>query len=194
MRLLGRFCNKKEVILSTVALATVLALWYDERLISSIKAARRLSLNLGDGNCLWQAAIQHYDNGFPTNTTFRKTIIAGYPSGDKRITFKQLEGLTGLSARDEWDFMFLGSTNQPFIKANYPHHEGIWGWGDVGDQVVLVVSELKKVLVEYHDILWVRVCLYSCIVFHYDATSRFHGFASSSCFSPRTHDLNNNTD
>ena len=151
--------SKKKVIVLT-ALVSILSLWYDAGLLLSIKD-RRLSLNYGKGECEWVAAIQHNDAGFPSDTAFQKTIIAGYPSGDKRLTFTQLEGLTGLSARDEWDFMFLGSTNQPFIKANYPHHEGIWGWGNVGEQVVLVVSELKKVLVEYHDILWVRSCLLS---------------------------------
>jgi len=151
MRLLKT--SKKKVIVLTLALTIVLSLWYDEALLKSIKD-RRLSLNLGDGLCEWRAAIQHNDNGFPRDASFQKTIIAGYPSGDKRLTFVQLEGLTGLSARDEWDFKFLGMTNQPFIKANYPHHEGIWGWGDVGDQVLLVVSDIKKVMIEYHDILW----------------------------------------
>mmetsp|Transcript_18541 Transcript_18541/g.21397 ORF Transcript_18541/g.21397 Transcript_18541/m.21397 type:complete len:712 (+) Transcript_18541:74-2209(+) len=152
MRVLTR--SKKKVIGLTVALATILSLWYDEAMIQSLKKARRLSLNLGNGECEWVAAIQYDDNGFPTNQDFHKTIIAGYPGGDKRITFTQLEALTGLSARDEWEFAFLGMTNQPFIKANYPHHEGIWGWEDQGDQVVMVVSDIKKALVEYHDILW----------------------------------------
>ena len=146
------------MIVLIVALATIISLWYDAeataRFLKALKS-RKLSLNLGGGQCEWVAAIQHDDFGFPTDTEFLKTIVAGYPSGDKRLTFVQMEGLTGLSARDEWDFKFLGMTNQPFIKANYPHHEGIWGWGDVGDQVLLVVSELKKSLVEYHDILWV---------------------------------------
>jgi len=145
--------KKKKVFFLTVALAAIFSLWYDVGLIEALKS-RKLSLNFGDGACAWRAAIQHYDKGFPAHTAFKKTIIAGYPSGDKRLTFVQLEGLTGLSARDEWDFKYLGMTNQPFIKANYPHHEGIWGWGDVGDQVLLVVSDLKSVLVEYHDILW----------------------------------------
>ena len=171
MRLLNR--SKKKVIGLTVALASILSLWYDEAMIQSLKA-RRLSLNFGNGTCEWVAAIQYDDNGFPTNQEFHKTIIAGYPGGDKRITFTQLEGLTGLSARDEWEFAFLGMTNQPFIKANYPHHEGIWGWEDVGDQVVMVVSDIKKSLVEYHDILWVRFYLFSsCIMLLRDATSRF---------------------
>ena len=42
-------------------------------------------------------------------------------------------------------------TNQPFIKANYPHHEGVWGWGDIGDQVILVVSNIYKVMIEYRE-------------------------------------------
>ena len=52
---------------------------------------------------------------------------------------------------------FLGKTNQPFVKANYPHHEGIWGWEGVNlGQVAMVVRNVKRSLVEYHDILWVR--------------------------------------
>ena len=62
--------------------------------------------------------------------------------------------MTGLSARDEWDFAYLGQTNQPFIKANYPHHEGIWGWQDKADQMILVVRNIRRSMVEYHDILW----------------------------------------
>ena len=45
-------------------------------------------------------------------------------SGDKRLVFIQMEGLTGLSAKDEWNFEHDGYTNHPFIKSNYPHHEG----------------------------------------------------------------------
>ena len=149
--------NKKKALITAIALTTFASLILEESLVS--KVARRLSINLGDGQCEWVAAIQYSDNGFPSDSSFLKTIIAGYPSGDKRLAFLQLEGLTGLSARDEWDFKFLGMTNQPFIKANYPHHEGIWGWGDVGEQVIMVVSELQKVLVEYHDILWVSFCV-----------------------------------
>ena len=58
------------------------------------------------------------------------------------------------AAKDEWDFEYLGDSNHPFIKANYPHHEGIWGWGTNADQIVLVVKNIRKSLVEYHDILW----------------------------------------
>lgn len=142
----------KVVILIGVAVATI-NIWYGGELSGSAMR-RALSINLGGGDCEWKPAIQFTDEGFPTDEKLTKTIIAGFPSGDKRLTYLQLEGLTGLSARDEWDFEFLGMTNQPFIKANYPHHEGIWGWRDVGDQIVMVVSDIKKVMIEYHDILW----------------------------------------
>ena len=45
-------------------------------------------------------------------------------------------------------------TNHPFIKANYPHHEGIWGWGSVADQVVMAVPYIRRSMVEYHDVLF----------------------------------------
>ena len=151
--------SRKKLIIVFVIAANVLVnfdyLFYDAEAVIKSLNSRALSLNLGNGACEWEPAIQYTDVNFPTDTKFLKTIIAGYPSGDKRVTFLQLEGLTGLSARDEWEFMFLGMTNQPFIKVNYPHHEGIWGWKDVGDQVVMVVSDLRKSLIEYHDILWV---------------------------------------
>ncbi len=155
--------SKKAIILG--ALATIFSLvCYDVEVTGGFFRSmndRSLSLHYGNGTCEWRPAIQWTDNGFPSDTTFTKSIIAGYPSGDKCLTYLQLEGLTGLSARDEWDFKFLAHTNQPFIKANYPHHEGIWGWGNVGDQVLLVVSDLKRVLVEYHDILWVSSSVFA---------------------------------
>ena len=178
---LGR--QTKRVIALTVGLASIVSLLYTDssvrnygrKLTGSGPAYIRklaMSLNLGDGKCEWKAALNYDDTDFPTTQSFLKTIIAGYPSGDKRVVFSQLEGLTGLSTRDEWEFAFLGMTNQPFIKANYPHHEGIWGWGDVADQVVLVVSPLKRVLIEYHDILWVCFFLYFAIHPH-DITKEY---------------------
>ena len=41
-----------------------------------------------------------------------------------------------------------------FIKANYPHHECIWGWDDAADQVVMMVQNIRKAIVEYHNILY----------------------------------------
>ena len=100
--------------------------------------------------CKWEPPV--YD--VPDDLPFYKTLIAGFPSCDKRMTFTQMEALTGWPARDEWDFFYEGPTNHPFIKSNYPHHEGYWSWDDRADQVVLVVRNMRRTMVEYHDILW----------------------------------------
>ena len=52
---------------------------------------RRLSLNLGNGNCKWEPPAVDV----PSNIDFHKTVIAGFPSGDKRMIFIQMESLTG---------------------------------------------------------------------------------------------------
>ena len=50
-----------------------------------------------------------------------------------------MEAMTTLSGRDSWDLAlaFLGPTLQPFIKTNYPHHEGIYGKKNVHVCVVV---------------------------------------------------------
>ena len=83
-----------------------LALWREDGSLDAFaeslaRTRRGLSIHLGGGDCAYRPAIQWYDEGFPTYGKLWKTIVAGYPSGDKRLTFLQLEGLTGLSARDE---------------------------------------------------------------------------------------------
>ena len=88
-----------------------------------------------------------------SSRNFTNTIVVGYPGPDKRIVMRQMEAMTGLSGRDEWDFQYLGMTSQPFIKSNYPHHEGTWGWQDHGDQVILVLRSPRRLIDEYHDIL-----------------------------------------
>ena len=90
----------------------------------------------------------------PTDINFHKTVIAGYPSGDKRMILMQMEALTGWPTKDETDLLGSGMSNHPFIKANYPH-ECIWrGWDDAADQVVMMVQNIRKAIVEYHDILY----------------------------------------
>lgn len=154
MKLLKK--TKIIILLAAISSITFITLYRSDKSVNSYRTnfrnvvTRNLSINLGGGKCKWTPPT--YD--VPEDLIFHKTIIAGFPSGDKRLTYIQMEALTGLSARDEWDFKFLGMTNQPFIKCNYPHHEGIWGWKDVGDQVILVVRNMRRSMVEYHDILW----------------------------------------
>ncbi len=66
---------------------------------------RRLSNYFGNGQCEWTPPVYNISE----DIKFTKTLVAGFPSGDKRLTFVQMEALTGLSARDEWDFAYLVS-------------------------------------------------------------------------------------
>jgi len=169
----GNQLKKKPVILFLFGVAAILKLGYDEIaspllyrtlrgetgynsdvlfIPPSLDADRQrlLSLDLGSGRCLWQPP--KYD--VPENIDFHKTIVTGYPSEDKRMVFAQMEALTGWPAKDEWDFVFNGLSNHPFIKANYPHHEGIWSWDSVADQVVMMIRNIRGAMIEYHDIVW----------------------------------------
>ncbi len=73
--------------------------------------------------CEWKRPMQY----FPSVEWYR-TVIVGFPNGDKRMTFLQYEALTGMATRDSWAYETFGMSNHPFIKTNYPHHDGTWGW------------------------------------------------------------------
>lgn len=120
------------------------------RINEEFNAYRQMSTYLGDGECRWEAPAEVV----PEDLDLLKTLVVGYPSGDKRVTYLQMEALTGWSAKDEWDLFQKGLTNEPFIKSNYPHHEGVWGWEDAADQVVLVIRNIRTAMIHYHDILW----------------------------------------
>ena len=56
-----------------------------------IDSQRLLSLDLGGGSCKWQPPIYNV----PAELDLHKTLIVGFPSGDKRMTYAQMEALTG---------------------------------------------------------------------------------------------------
>lgn len=103
-------------------------------------------LYFGNGHCQWTEST----TDIPSQDEVDKTLLVGFPSGDKRIVFTQMEGLTGLKTKDSWDLDYAGMTNDPFVKGNYPHPEGVWGWQDTADQVVLAVRNIKLAMIEYH--------------------------------------------
>jgi len=102
--------------------------------------------------CIWTPP----DYTSTHDASMTRTLIAGYPGGDKRLVYSQMETITALSAKDEYDIKYGNDTNdnEPFIKTNYPHHEGEWTWGDSADQVVLVIRSIRSAMIHYHNILW----------------------------------------
>ena len=84
-----------------------------------------ITLEEVDEQCQFEGLLG--PNEIPEDIDFINTIIVGYPGADKRMVLRQAEAMTTLTGRDSWDLKFLGLTKQPYIKTNYPHHEGIWG-------------------------------------------------------------------
>ena len=82
---------------------------YSAAFISVSSMNRFLSIDLGGGKCLWETP--EYE--VPKELDLHKTLVAGFPSGDKRMAWMQMEALAGWPAKDEWDFAFLGMTNHP---------------------------------------------------------------------------------
>ena len=60
----------------------------------------------------------------------------------------RVHALSHEAAKDKWDFWGLKMSNHQFIKANYPHHGGIWGWEGAADQVVMMVCNIRKPMAE----------------------------------------------
>jgi len=126
------------------ALSTIL----HQSLPDLLASLRALSISLGGGKCKWTPP--RYSNS-DTKQYFR-TLVTGYPGGSKRVVYAQLEALAGVSSNDEWPIETV-KENLPFMKTNYPHHEGTWSWDKIMDQVILVLRNPRYALVEYHNVL-----------------------------------------
>ena len=148
--------QKKAMTAGSVALLVGLGVLVADENMSSLRGnnapgiRRGLSIDLGDGDCEWAEPITEV----PDELDLWKTLLVGFPSGDKRMAYVQMEALSGLPSKDDWDFVFNGYSNAPFIKTNYPNAAGIWSWNSEADQVALVIQYIRRSLVEFSDVLW----------------------------------------
>ncbi|KAL3780037.1 hypothetical protein ACHAWO_007450 [Cyclotella atomus] len=108
----------------------------------------RQSNPLSGGDCEWTQP-----SAVPEDLDLWKTLLVGFPSGDKRLVYLQMEAMTGFLARDDWDFYFNGLSNSPFIKTNYPQSSGVWSFDKSADQVVLVVQNIRRAMAEYSEVM-----------------------------------------
>ncbi|KAL3802623.1 hypothetical protein HJC23_011947 [Cyclotella cryptica] len=148
---------KKAISAGALGLVTAFALYIIDGEINGLRASllngggrRSLSVDLGDGDCVYKPPQPRVS----PKVKFHKYLLAGFPSGDKRMIYIQMEALTGLPSKDDWDFVVNGYSNAPFIKTNYPHPAGTWSWGSEADEVALVVQFIRRSLVEYADVVW----------------------------------------
>jgi len=113
----------------------------------SKKMYRKLSVDLGNGQCEWTQAVH-----LPKDSDPYYTLIASYPGSGMRFTWQQTEGLTGITVGDE--FNFNGDANASIMKSHYPHPEGTWNVDHRLDQIALLVRNPRWAMVSYHDIIW----------------------------------------
>ena len=113
------------------------------------RVLRDLSINLGNGQCMWTEPTD-----VPADEAYDifQTVVIAYPGSGKRVAFMHMSGLTGLTTGDDYDFSGR-SLHTGFMKSSYPHHEGIWSWGNRMDQSILVVRNPRWTLVGYHELL-----------------------------------------
>jgi hypothetical protein len=63
--------------------------------IRRAKAGRGLSLNLGGGDCEWKEPLAVV----PTEIDLWKTLLVGFPSGDKRMSYVQVRNIIECSLK-----------------------------------------------------------------------------------------------
>ena len=114
----------RKKLKAAVLLCAVTIVCNEFLITSTGEDTRKLSVRSDQAQCKWQPPKYN----IPSDIDWLKTLVVGFPSGDKRLAFMQMEGLTGWAARDEWAYKYVGNSNHPFIKSNYPHYDGIWGW------------------------------------------------------------------
>jgi len=131
--------NVKRCFLSLLGTFSVLAI------ISQFLVRHKLSIDLGDGDCKWTEATP-----LPLDSHPHGTLVTSYPGSGMRVTWQQIEGLTGIQVGD--DFKYSGP-RVGIIKTQWPHYQGIWSFGSTLDQVILVVRNPRWAIPSFHNIL-----------------------------------------
>jgi len=113
---------------------------------------RQLVSDKGGGKCAWVEGKEV--NQDPAFELFSTAIVA-FPGAGKRIAFLQFEALTELTTRDDfWLDEHTTTTRYAFFKTQYPHHEGIWSWGDKCSQSIYLLTNPRMAIITYLFILF----------------------------------------
>ena len=142
--------DRKHVVASVFALGAyhLMVNVNLERRSELFQAHRRLSIDLGDGEC---ELTPPYYKEKPANSD--ATLLASYPGSGKRFAWRIIEALTNHSAGDDWDFSGNG-VNVLHLKTGWPHKEGVYSWGDNVENVLLMLRSPRWALPSYHTLRW----------------------------------------
>lgn len=111
--------------------------------------ARKLSVDFGNGQCVWEVTYPIGERITPF-----KTLISSYPGSNMRFTWRQSKGLMGIQIGDDFEMGGDGVTEKSvLVNTQYPHREGAWTWGNNIDQTILLVRNPRWAIPQYHMLL-----------------------------------------
>jgi len=137
--------NRKRRMIGIIAMLGLSSLFIESLLSLFTSTSRRMSIDLGDGNCIWTDSIP-----ISTENPYG-TLFASYPASGMRKTWQQAEGLTGIQMID--DFFQLSYPKVGLVKTQYPHYEGIWSYAQNMDQVIMLIRNPRWAIPSYHTLL-----------------------------------------
>lgn len=107
---------------------------------------RELAAVLAGNECTIEPIAEHVS--VPADAT--KTLLASYPGSGKRFTWNIISAFTNHAVADDWNFS--GTLNQDTlaVKTSWPHQDGVWSWGSMMDQVLLLVRNPRWAIPSYH--------------------------------------------
>jgi len=111
-----------------------------------VSTERKLWNYFGNGQCEWTGS-----KPFDVDSDPHGTLFASYPASGMRVTWQQTEGLTGSEVSD--DFFRLNFPKIGLVKTQFPHYEGIWSYGNLLDQTILLIRNPRWAMPSYHTLL-----------------------------------------
>jgi len=103
----------------------------------------------GGGECEWTEA-----EPLGANYSGAGMLLAAFPGSGTRLVWQHAEGLTGVQVGDDFDcFSAEIESMRGIKKTQYPNLEGIWSWGHILDNVVLIVRNPRWAIPSYHTLL-----------------------------------------
>lgn len=134
----GAFC-----VLALYALMVNVNMIQRARILSD---TRTLAAELAGGDCTIEPIAENV--AVPDDAT--KTLIASYPGSGKRFAWSVISALSNHAVADDWDFSGKLEQNTLAVKTSWPHKDGVWSWGSMMDQVILLVRNPRWAIPSYH--------------------------------------------
>lgn len=144
----SRFLKSKKVT-AFITLTTLYVLVVNVNMVQRerlIQEHRSLSYGTSSTDCEIRPLADH----ITASDDATKTLLASYPGSGKKFTWSVISALTNHDVADDWNFSTKLELDTLTIKTSWPHREGVWSWGAMMDQVLLLVRNPRWAIPSYH--------------------------------------------